>query len=198
MKAGKVALRILKYIICTVVVIALLIDVCHLYSKYIKEDPFPNCFGFSTAIVVSNSMYPTFSDGDMLIYQRTWDYQVGDVVIFSSGEDFITHRIAMETEGGYLTKGDINNSYDEFVLYDEDIYGEVIIVVSDGGRFLEKVQTAPGMFVVSCLVIAFFIMLFYKKARKKRIEPIQNKQKKHYLAQETLKKINFDNKTDEQ
>ena len=78
-------------------------------SKVWLKTPVPSVFGFSPVYVLSGSMEPTFSTGDMIIIHPQREYRPGDVVTFRSEGELVTHRIISESKEGFTVKGDANN-----------------------------------------------------------------------------------------
>jgi signal peptidase I len=72
-----------------------------------------------------------FKKGDMLIVAGPSDLELGDVIIFNSGQHNypIIHRIVEVSDEGYRTKGDHNSQADSWVLEKDQVYGEALIVV---------------------------------------------------------------------
>lgn len=65
------------------------------------------------------SMYPTLKEGDKLPCEKKDMYNIGDIVTFGKGNNFVSHRIIGEINGKYVTKGD-NNLFPDLVLVDSD------------------------------------------------------------------------------
>lgn len=83
------------------------------------------------AVVVSDSMSPTFSRNDMVLMQnidRT--YNVRDVVMFNSPDTSIpvSHRIISIDKEGIRTAGDATKSMDWWKLKKDNIVGKAITV----------------------------------------------------------------------
>ena len=76
----------------------------------------------------------------MPIVQRTDDYKVGDIIVFSvpSQRIPIIHRIVkVNSDGSYQTKGDHNalqNPY-EYSIQKSQIHGRVIMIIPKLGYF---------------------------------------------------------------
>ena len=62
--------------------------------------------------VVGDSMYPTLKNGEVVNCSASPVYQVGDIIVYQSGEDFVVHRIIGKFLGFYIIKGDHNNIVD--------------------------------------------------------------------------------------
>ena len=86
-------------------------------------------FGYSALAVMSGSMEPAISAGDLLIIHRKAVYQEGDVISFSDNGNYITHRLVGQTDGGFITQGDSNNVPDSEPVYAEQIVGRAVLVI---------------------------------------------------------------------
>jgi signal peptidase len=83
------------------------------------------------AVVVSDSMIPTFSKNDMILMQnidRT--YSVGDIVMFKRPDTSIptSHRIISIGDEGIRTAGDATKTMDWWKLQNEDIVGKAVTI----------------------------------------------------------------------
>ena len=76
-------------------------------------DPLPMPFGYGAAVVLSGSMEPTYSAGDLLIVKKADHYQTGDIVVYQSGQNLVVHRITDMNGETVTTQGDANNAPDE-------------------------------------------------------------------------------------
>lgn len=77
-------------------------------------------------VVISGSMEPNLKIGGIIYYHEKnyEDYEVGDVLVYRLNNDIISHRIYDITENGIITKGDANNTYDNFLVLENQILGE--------------------------------------------------------------------------
>ncbi len=87
-------------------------------------------FRFKPLAILSNSMNPIFSRGDILIYETPPDpseLTVGDILIFKRNNIIVAHRLFKINKVGntytYQTKGDNNNTIDSDNLNYDDILG---------------------------------------------------------------------------
>lgn len=103
--------------------------------------------------------------GDMVIYQEQSEYEVGDIVIFEQGSSFVTHRIIEETDGGFVTKGDANNTADSSVLRTDNIKGSFQFVIPNVGSFVQFLTSQLGMLVM--FVIAILMIELPRKFKPK-------------------------------
>jgi signal peptidase len=91
--------------------------------------------------VESNSMVPTFYQGDILIIQGARDasqykdmLRVGDIIVFSvAGREIpIVHRIKqINSDGSFQTQGDANTGQHSFEksISPEQIHGKVMMII---------------------------------------------------------------------
>ncbi len=84
--------------------------------------------------ILSNSMVPTLSKGDILVYkklnsQELTSLKIGDIIVYKKADIYIAHRIykviKQDNKTFYLTKGDNNKSVDNLEVEPNDIKGLV-------------------------------------------------------------------------
>lgn len=82
--------------------------------------------------IASNSMKPTISRGDALIYRSDVDIKTDDIIVFKRGNEIIAHRVTevVEQRSGtyYRTKGDNASNADLYLVDPESVLGRVEIV----------------------------------------------------------------------
>lgn len=149
--------------------------------------------GFQVFTVLSGSMEPTYSTGDLL-YVKSVDYtklEAGDVITYMIDEDTVaTHRIVEvipdENDPATLrfaTKGDANNAVDGTPVHYKNVIGSPVFSLPKMGYFANYIQNPPGMYIVisggAILLMLLFIpdLIFSdeeeekpKKKRKKGAE----------------------------
>lgn len=91
-------------------------------------------FDYYAVAIATGSMKPNINKGDVVIIEKTSNYEsikVGNVLAYKYDDKIIVHRIIniIEEKGKYYfyTKGDNNNSEDNFVIYEDMIVGVVNI-----------------------------------------------------------------------
>lgn len=105
-----------------------------------------NSFGLKSMYVVSDSMVPMYSTGDMIVVS-TKDYGAlakGDVVAYTADwldDKIVTHRIVSIDENTLITKGDANVSVDP-TGSPSSIVGEVVGVIPYVGYFINQRHSA--------------------------------------------------------
>lgn len=117
----------------------------------------PTVFGYSTAVVMSGSMEPALSVGDLIFNHAQDGYAVGDVITFDGGANLTTHRIVEAADGGYVTRGDANNAADPDVVPPEAVVGKVVATISHVGDAVLFLRSPIGL---SILLFAGFLILW--------------------------------------
>ena len=126
-------------------VIAVLLNLCF----FIR----PELFGWSRAVILSGSMEPSMSIGDLVIVHREKEYRVGDIVVFDSGGLSVTHRILEKAQEGFVTKGDANNVPDKELLSENHIIGRVAVVIPMVGKAVLFLKNPAGLMLIMMLAI---------------------------------------------
>lgn len=134
------------------------------------HDDMPKVLGIASAVVVSGSMEPEISVGDVVIVKEQDDYFVGDVIMFynAASGDYTTHRIIEKTEGLFRTRGDNNDSADVGFVSKENIVGKVVLTVPFVGTVIGYVQNPVGLVVIVAVGVAIIFLpdLCLKRSKK--------------------------------
>lgn len=137
--------------------------------------------GLQVFNVISGSMEPTYSVGD-LIYVKTVDpdsVKVGDPITFVLNEDLVvaTHRVtAIDAESRHFTtKGDANATEDAAPVHFNNLIGVPVFAIPLLGYVSAYIQSPPGMYVaigfgVLLLAAVFLPDAFAKKDKKEQKE----------------------------
>lgn len=127
----------------------------------------PRLLGGAALTVLTGSMEPTYSPGDMVVSVPVETYEVGDVVTFQPVSDdptLITHRIVgvqLGAETRYVTRGDANGADDE-PIQAEQVMGRVVYHIPYVGHVAGAAGPHRGLVVtaVACLLIGYGGYLF--------------------------------------
>ena len=137
--------------------------------------------GLQVFHVVSPSMEPTYSEGDLL-YVKTVDpdsVKVGDPITFVLNEDLVvaTHRVvAIDSENRqFTTNGDANETEDAAPVHFNNLIGVPVFSIPLLGYVSAYIQSPPGMYVaiglgVVLLAAVFLPDLLTKKAKKEELQ----------------------------
>ena len=131
-KAGYRVLGVVRTVFIYLLAIGIIVAVILFASS---KSPNKSMFGFRYYTVLTPSMEPVYSVGDMVIVKVTNadDINVGDIITFnpsSDGEAHLTHRVVekLPDYNGtgvtcFLTKGDANDSEDSFLIDEDRVIG---------------------------------------------------------------------------
>ena len=122
-------------------------------SKLWLKQEIPSVFGYSPVYVLSGSMEPFFSAGDMIIIHPQSQYEPGDVVTFYSEGELVTHRIIGESLAGFTVKGDANNVPDEELVRAADIVGKQVLVLPMIGSLALFFRTGKGRLLLAVAIL---------------------------------------------
>ncbi len=166
-KAASIAISVVMWVI---ILVAALFAFTTLATK--DDGSVANLAGFTPLTVQSESMSPTFGEGDLIVIQQCdpEKLQVGDIVTFHTIIDneytLNTHRIASidDVNGlhSYTTKGDNNDIVDQHVIADGDIVGKYAFTIPYMGKVMDFLSSSVGFLVVIVLpMLLFFIYQVY-------------------------------------
>lgn len=137
--------------------------------------------GLQVFHVISPSMEPTYSVGDLL-YVKTVDpdsVKVGDPITFVMNEDLVvaTHRVvAIHSENRqFTTKGDANETEDAAPVHFNNLIGVPVFSIPLLGYVSAYIQSSPGMYVVIGLGVILLAAVFLpdmlaKKSKKEETQ----------------------------
>ena len=133
--------------------------------------------GLQVFNVISGSMEPTYSVGDLL-YVKTVDpdsVKIGDPITFVLNEDLVvaTHRVvAIDSENRqFTTKGDANGTEDAAPVHFNNLIGVPVFAIPLLGYVSAYIQNPPGMYVAMAFCVfvvaaAFLSDMPGKKGKK--------------------------------
>lgn len=138
----------------------------------------PNAFGLRDLTVLSGSMEPTISTGDVVVERQIspLDARLGDVVSFKDPEDasiLITHRVqSMVVHDGvvsFVTKGDANTGVERWKVSADGTIGKVEYHVWHLGYLLSLIRGPLGRIVL--VVVPALVLGAYELVRIWRPRP---------------------------
>lgn len=137
--------------------------------------------GFRVFNVLSGSMEPTYSTGDLIYVKTVKDkstIQVGDPITFILNENLVvaTHRVVeVDTEKQlFYTKGDANNTVDSAPVHYNNVIGVPQFSIPYLGYVADFIQNPPGMYFVLAGGVALILVVFLPDLiakRKKEVPP---------------------------
>ena len=133
--------------------------------------------GMQVFHVISPSMEPTYSVGDLL-YVKTVDpdsVKVGDPITFVLNEDLVvaTHRVvAVDGENRqFTTKGDANSTEDAAPVHFNNLIGVPVFAIPLLGYVSAYIQSPPGMYVAIAAGVILLAAVFLPDLLKKKTVP---------------------------
>lgn len=163
---------IIRYLILGLLAVAIGVNVFTLNATHLTGNAVPMPFGFGASVVLSGSMEPALSVGDLLIIRAQESYEKDDIVVYQSGRMPIVHRI-MELDGETVTtRGDANNANDEpFPI--TAVKGEVIAVIPLVGHVIWALKSP----VPIVIMLAAAVLLVESSFRSGKAEKEEEKEK---------------------
>lgn len=146
----KDAIRLTLLVLCGLIV-GVNVYLANANSLVGNQMPMP--FGYGAAMVLSGSMEPTFSTGDLIIVKEADNYKEDDIVVFQDGNILVVHRVLQIDGENITTKGDANNAADAPILLSA-VKGKVLFWIPYAGYAVEALKTPVGTICVVVLAIA--------------------------------------------
>lgn len=131
----------------------------------------PMPFGYGAAVVLSGSMEPEFSVGDLIMVKETENYEQNDIVVFQDGHSLVVHRIISIDGETITTKGDANNTADK-PIHVSAVKGKVLFGIPYAGNIVGFLKTPVGIICIIAAAIAL-IEIPRRKEKKKDNEERQ-------------------------
>lgn len=163
--------RVLRIVIIVCIAVFLLCNLYLLNEKTLRGNVLPMPFGFGTAIVLSGSMEPALSVDDLIIVMQHNDYQIGDVVVYQSGNSLVVHRIVAMEGNTVTTQGDANNAPDSPVDL-ALVKGKVVDHVKNVGRVVRLLKSPVVAFGLMALAI-YLLESSFRKEKSQENDEIQ-------------------------
>ncbi len=168
--------KVVKIIFWVFLALVALYSIIIMAEKIIWKDKTPSFFGYKNFIVLTGSMEPTLSTGDVVFVKEDDNIEVGDIIAFHEDGAVVTHRvtevITKNNRKEYRTKGDANNDEDIEIIETDDIEGKFAFKISKLGSIILFFKTPAGIFILlSIFLVGFFIAntnLFDKKEKVKK------------------------------
>lgn len=145
----KNSLRFVVIVICGIV---LGINVYLANARNLMGNRLPMPFGVGAAVVLSGSMEPELSVGDLILVKEAEEVMVNDVVVYQQKNSLVVHRVIDVNENLVTTQGDANNVSDDPVDLSL-VKGKVFFVVPAIGILINFLKTPVGIILTIALAI---------------------------------------------
>ena len=176
---------VIGVILCLLILPILVINIVLIIESYVNPKEVPSLLGITPMVVVTDSMKPTITGGDMILDVKVpaEEVQPGDIISFfdptrPDRDVVITHRvIRVEESGGelsFVTKGDANNTIDIPAVPASCYVGVYRTTIPVLGGIVLFMRTTLGVIVTVIVpvlaVIAYELLKARKKAKEGRTE----------------------------
>lgn len=157
-KVAYYALSTLEAMFIAFVAMLAILNAVMFFQFKVLDYPVPKVFGYSFINILSGSMEPTISAGDLVICKEQDSYNVNDPVLFEEQGFLVLHRIVdIDEDGDFITKGDANNANDKAEIQPENVYGKMTGVLHGWGSTLSYLSSRMGAFWT--ILVSLFIYL---------------------------------------
>lgn len=177
MKLNSRIKTILRTALLSIAALIVGLNVYSLNASRLAGDLVPMPMGVGATVVLSGSMEPTLSTGDLLIIAKQDSYQVDDVVVFQANRMAVVHRIVelyekpVQGEDGEeiqqmaITQGDANITPDDPIQVSQ-IKGTVVFRLPIVGYLINMIKTPVGTILILALAIFLLERSFHKEREK--------------------------------
>jgi signal peptidase len=154
---------ILRTVLLVFVALIIGFNVYAFNASRVAGNAVPMPFGVGLTVVLSGSMEPELSVGDLLIVTEQDSYAINDVVVYQEGRIGVVHRI-IEIDGTTVTtQGDANNAPDAPIDVNR-IKGRVILAIPLVGYVVDVIKSP----VATVLILAAAVFLLERSFRKEK------------------------------
>ena len=163
-KVFSIVRSVMVYILAAAIIISAL-----LFAS--SKNPSKSLFGFRYYTVLTPSMEPVYSPGDMVFVKLCGanDISENDIITFNPSEDseaYLTHRVTQKLEDYqgtgvtcFRTKGDANDAEDSFLIDEKRVIGVVKFHVPFLGYIVRFIQLRWYFILPIIVLIAVFFYL---------------------------------------
>ena len=163
---------IARYFVLGILAVVIGVNIFALNASRLAGNAVPMPFGYGASVVLSGSMEPALSVGDLLIVREQDAYETGDIVVYQSGTMPVVHRIVSISGETAITRGDANNASDA-PFPAAAIKGEVVAAIPLIGYLIWALKTPIGI----GLTLAAAVLLVELSFRSGKAEKEAEKEK---------------------
>lgn len=174
----KIFKKIITIIISIILLLILSFNIFNFISIKLLGNELPTINGYGVLEVISGSMEPKISIGDMVIIDtKIKDYKVKDIVTFKDiNGSFVTHRIVEIKDDEIITRGDANNTIDD-AIKKEQIVGRYVYKINGLGALIKSLRSPLTLIMI--MIIGIITCVLVSTDSKGNI--ILTKEEKEYL-----------------
>lgn len=164
--------KIVRYLLLGLLALLIGVNVFSLNAAHLTGNAVPMPFGVGASVVLSGSMEPALSVGDLLIVKQQEQYELKDIVVYQSGSTPVVHRIVEISQDTAVTCGDANNTNDDPVAL-AAIKGKVVAAIPLVGYAVWALKS-PAAIVI---MLAAAVLLIEGSFRSGKAEKETEKEK---------------------
>lgn len=153
---------IVRHILLIILGLVLGLNLYLANARGVVGNQMPMPFGTGAAVVMSGSMEPTLSKGDLIFVRKAETFHTGDIVVYQSDSMLVVHRIVSLYGSTVVTQGDANNTADEPIDLSQ-VKGVVQFHIPFVGTILELVKTPAGTLLILLLAFALVELSFRRQ-----------------------------------
>lgn len=164
-RANNQVKTIFRYVLLVTLAALVGINVYALNASRLAGNQVPMPFGVGASVVLSGSMEPELSVGDLLLLREQESYTEGDIIVYQSGAMSVVHRILSLRGETVITKGDANNVADE-PFHCDAVKGKVILAIPWLGYAVWALKTPMGILLTLAAAV-ILVELSYREGKTK-------------------------------
>ena len=167
---GKIIGTIIQYILIAILIFVLY-NIFLVFGASKNAAKATKIFGYRLFVITSESMEPTFYEGDIIFVKETNSYENGDIITYTTNnvDTPTTHRIIeVYNENSFLTQGDSNSFADPNPISKDNIIGEVVYSIPKIGKRIEVTQKVRYLLLLVILLLVWRLIYKRKKEKSKR------------------------------
>ncbi|WP_060672799.1 signal peptidase I [Rossellomorea vietnamensis] len=159
---GRKLLKMFTYLLSISVLCCIVFLLFVTYQAQQNPGKIPSLFGYKPLTVLTNSMEPKISAGDMIFVKEkdAADVKEKDIITFRTADQkVITHRVVEITPEGMITKGDNNNVEDSWKVTSDSLLGKVAFILPNAGYVAKFISSKLGFSLFVLLPFLLFILI---------------------------------------
>ena len=155
---------IIGIVVCVIIAPVLIMNLTIIIKSYINPGRVPDFFGIKPFVVLTDSMEPEISGGDLVVTRVVDPARLKelDIISFKEGESVITHRIIelseKDGEPVFITQGDSNNVKDRNPITYSQVESIYLFKISRFGHLAMFMQTPVGLLAFVGIPLCGFIL----------------------------------------
>lgn len=189
---GHKVLTVFGAVLCVILIPILIINCTLIIKSYTNQSQVPSIGGMFPMIILTDSMEPEFSSGDLILCRTAdaEDIQAGDIICFydpaGNRTTTVTHRVVSVTtdeegEIAWKTRGDANNTEDMALVPASSLVGVYDRSLKGVGNVAIFMQTTQGLIV--CVICPILLLVLYDVIRRRIYEKEKKKDTEALLAE---------------